>query len=126
MRLLARNQRRVWYCLNQGRTPITDSNGNETGEYEVAYSEPKQLMANVTAASGSAEQEQFGIGIQYDKVLQVSGTTCPIDEHSLLFIDTEPPTGAENPADSADYIVKRVSVSLNHTSIAAARVTGNA
>ena len=125
MRMLARNQRKVWYCLYRGRTPITDSDGNETGEYVISYSDPIEIMANVSAASGSEEMEQFGIGVRYDKVLQIAGTTCPIDEHSLLFMDTSPPDGSDSPSDSADYIVKRVSVSLNSTSIAASRINGN-
>ncbi|MDD6566987.1 MAG: hypothetical protein PUF11_09435 [Parafannyhessea umbonata] len=122
MRLLARNRRKVWYCLYQGRNPILDADGDDTGEVAVTYSEPVALLANVTAASGDAAQEQFGVGIKYDKVLQVAGTSCPIDEHSLLFVDTEPPADFDAANVPADYAVTRVSKSLNSTSIAVSRV----
>lgn len=122
MRLLARNRRKVWYCLYQGRNPILDQDGYDTGETAITYSSPVALMANVTAASGDATQEQFGIGIRYDKVLQVAGTDCPIDEHALLFVDVEPPEEFDPANVTADYAVTRVSKSLNSTSIAVSRV----
>jgi hypothetical protein len=122
MRLLARNRRKVWYCLYQGRKPLLDQDGYDTGETAITYSSPVALMANVTAASGDATQEQFGIGIRYDKVLQVAGTDCPIDEHALLFVDVEPPEEFDPANVTADYAVTRVSKSLNSTSIAVSRV----
>ncbi|RHJ96115.1 hypothetical protein DW090_01590 [Olsenella sp. AM05-17] len=122
MRLLARNRRKVWYCLYQGRNPILDQDGYDTGETAITYSSPVALMANVTAASGDATQEQFGIGIRYDKVLQVAGTDCPVDEHALLFVDVKPPEEFDPANVTADYAVTRVSKSLNSTSIAVSRV----
>lgn len=122
MRLLARNKRPVWYCLYKGVEMVKDSDGNRTGERAVAYQEPVRLMCNVTAASGSAAEEGFGIGVSYDKVIQVDGTTCPIDERTMLYVDSQPP-GDFDPTDATcDYAVTRVSKSLNHTSIAISRV----
>lgn len=122
MRMLERNKRRLWYCLYEGRKPILDEDGFDTGETAISYSEPTELMANVTAASGDATQEQFGVGVTYDKVVQVAGTDCPIDERTVLFVDSEPPDEFDQTSVGGDYVVRRVSRSLNSTSIAIARV----
>lgn len=48
------------------------------------------MRANVSAAAGSAQVEQFGNFAGYDKVILTDDTTCPIDENTVLFIDKEP------------------------------------
>lgn len=122
MRNLLRNQRRVWYCPYSGRTAITDPDGHDTGETAVAYGEPVAAMANVSAASGDATQEMFGIGVSYDKVLQLPGTGWPIDERTVLYVDREPPGEFVATGVEADYAVVRVSTSLNQTSVAVRKV----
>lgn len=113
MRCLSRNKRAFWYALYEGLEPILDANGNETGRSIPKYSEPVKASGNISSAKGSAETEQFGITLQYDKVIIVDNT--PIDENSVLYIDKEP--------DGAyDYIVKKVARSLNSVSIAVRKV----
>lgn len=90
MRCLKRNQRPFWYCLYDSQTEITDEYGNATGEVIVTYAEPVQMNANISPASGYAQAEQFGNLDSYDKVIVTDDMTCPIDEHTVLFIDKEP------------------------------------
>lgn len=122
MRMLRRNMRPFWYCAYQGRSTIIDSDGYDTGEPTVTYAKPVRVMGNVGAASGDSEVEQFGVGVSYDKVIILAGTDWPIDERTLLFLDTEPPSDFDQSNVSADYAVVRVSKSITQTSIAARRL----
>lgn len=77
---------------------------------------------NVSAATGSAQVEQFGNFISYDKVIVTDNLSCPIDENTVLFVDKEPEYDADgNPL--YDYIVRRVAKSLNSISYAISKVT---
>jgi len=122
MKIMDRNKTSFYYLLFSGKTPITDAAGYETGENKVLYESPVAMKANVSAASGSAQVEQFGNFISYDKVIVTDDLACPIDENTVLFIDKEPEfdTGG-NPL--YDYIVKRVAKSLNSVSYAVSKVT---
>lgn len=166
-----RNDRKFWYCLYQGdRVPgdtaeagvalvgetqvgddeenvnyIVDEYGHETGEVIHRYSEAIEMWANISPASGQVQAEQFGNLADYDKVIVTCDMDCPIDEHTILFIDKEPEyteytaNVVEAPEIDAlyasetfetrtyllpkyDYIVKRVARSLNCISIAARKV----
>lgn len=120
MRCLNRNKRTFWYALYEGRKEHTveDEYGNvlSTGEYEVSYSEPVKTEGNVSTASGATATELFGAMEGYDKVIVIDDVECPIDEHSILWVDTNDSDGAH------DYIVKRVARSLNSVAIAISRV----
>lgn len=93
MRLMKRNLKPIWYCLYQGRVPVTDSDGYETGETEISYSDPVELKVNVSPASGQAQDEMFGTLEDYDKVIITDWMGCPIDENSVLFVDMAPEYG---------------------------------
>ena len=116
MRGMVRNKRSFYYALYQGVTDVVDSNGYKTGEKTVSYATPVEVEANISRATGVAFTEQFGTEADYDKVI-VTFDELPIDEHSVLYIDVTPGTGVE-----PDYIVKRVSKSLNSTSYAVKKV----
>ena len=122
MRIMERNKRTFWYCLYDRKEPIIDEDGNETGEEQIVYKAVQSLRANISAASGSSQVEQFGNLAGYDKVIVLDDTSCPIDENTVLFIDKEPEYGEDgNPL--YDYRVKRVAKSLNSVSIAATKVS---
>lgn len=122
MKVMERNKRTFWYCLYDRKEPIIDEDGNETGEEQIVYKPAKSLRANISAASGSSQVEQFGNLAGYDKVIVLDDTSCPIDENTVLFIDKEPEYGEDgNPL--YDYRVKRVAKSLNSVSIAATKVS---
>lgn len=123
MRTLDYNKRTFYYCLFSGKTKIVDADGNFTGEYTSGYSEAVAAKGNISAASGSADMEQFGTDIAYDKVIVLEGTNWAIDEHTVLFVDAEPSYEDElHTLPKYNYTVTRVAKSLNHTTLAIKRV----
>ena len=122
MRLVKRNLKPIWYCLYNGRIPVVDSDGYETGETEVSYSDPVMLKVNISPASGQAQNEMFGTLEDYDKVIITDQMNSPIDENTVLYVDRVPEQIDGVLQNSYDYIVKRVAKSLNHISIAISRV----
>lgn len=121
MRCLLRNKISFCYSLFVDKIPIADEFGNETGEYAIQYGEPVKMTANVSAASGAAQSEQFGTSLQYDKVIVTDDMDCLIDENSVLFVDVEP-SYRDDGSPIYDYIVKRVAKSLNSISYAIRKV----
>lgn len=145
MRCLERNKRQFWYCLLDPTIEhvMIDENGNESGEIIPHYETAVSIRANVSPATGYAQTEMFGNLDSYDKVIVTDDMNCPIDEHTVLFIEKEPEytavtthTVTEGNALYADdeieavsyqvpkydYIVKRVARSLNSISIAVRKV----
>lgn len=122
MKVMERNKRTFWYCLYDRKEPIIDEDGNETGEEQIVYKPAQSLRANISAASGSSQVEQFGNLAGYDKVIVLDDTSCPIDENTVLFIDKEPEYD-EDGKPLYDYMVKRVAKSLNSVSVAATKVS---
>lgn len=110
MRCLSRNKQRVYYALSLGKVPMRDADGNLTGEYELQYDFPCHVMANVSAARGAAEAEQFGITEQYSKTLTMD--ECPFEEDSILWVGKTPRQGTHN------YVVTRIAKSLNSVTVA--------
>lgn len=121
MRLLERNKRTFYYCLYEGRVPIVDELGHETGEYKICYSEPIKMRGVISPASGKSQIEIFGRNENYDNIIIVDDTDCPIDENSILFIDI-PPTYDSDSNPLNDYIVNRIGRSLNSITYAISRV----
>lgn len=122
MRTLERNKITFHYCLYLRKEDVVDSGGYELGEKKVVYDKAVEMSANISAATGQAQVEQFGNFISYDKVIVTDDMSCPIDENTVLFIDKAPEYDKdENPL--YDYIVKRVAKSLNSISIAVSKVT---
>lgn len=122
MRTLERNKTAFHYCLYLRKEDVVDTGGYELGEKQVVYDAPVEMKANISAATGQSQVEQFGNFISYDKVIVTDDMTCPIDENSVLFIDKQPEFDEDdNPL--YDYIVKRVAKSLNSISIAVSKVT---
>lgn len=122
MRVMERNKRTFWYCLYDRKEPIIDEDGNETGEEQIVYKPAQSLRANISAASGSSQVEQFGNLAGYDKVIVLDDSSCLIDENTVLFIDKEPEYDDDG-KPLYDYMVKRVAKSLNSVSIAATKVS---
>lgn len=121
MKCLHRNKTRFYYALFKEKVAIKDEYGNESGEYKVVYESPTEIHANISAATGEAQVEQFGNSVLYDKVIITDDTACPIDEHSVLCIDTPPSYDKEGNL-IYDYIVKKVAKSLNTVSFAVSKV----
>lgn len=121
MKCLERNKSSFFYSLYAGQELLKDEYGNETTESKVIYTEPVKLRANISSAQGVSQVEQFGTSLQYDKVIIIDDPSCPIDEHSVLFVDAEPTQDIDGNW-LFDYIVKKIAVSLNSVSIAISKV----
>lgn len=121
MRCLHRNKRRFYYALFKEKVAIKDEYGNDSGEYRVVYQTPVEMKANISAATGEAQVEQFGNSLLYDKVIITDELDCPVDEHSVLCIDS-PPSYDNDGNLIFDYIVKKVAKSINTISFAVSKV----
>lgn len=123
MRCMIRNQSKFYYALYIDKKATTDEYGNITGEYEVVYSNPIEIKGNVSSAMGEMQSKQFGVGESYDKVIVLDNVNTPIDEYSILWVDTLPTLNANGTTDTPyDYVVKKVARGLNNVSIAISKV----
>lgn len=122
MRCLHRNKRKFYYALFKENFAIRDEYGNDSGEVRVVYEKPVEMCANVSAATGESQVEQFGNSILYDKVIITDELDTPIDENSVLCIDS-PPSYDDEGNLIYDYIVKKVAKSLNTVSFAVSKVS---
>ena len=124
MRQLKQNEQPFWYAQFNSKIPILDSDGYETGDYETGYSAPVSFSANISAGKGTSQEEVFGKELDFTRTICTTDMTCPINEHSLIWIETEPvlkPDGTADP-NSADYTVATLPArSLNSIMIAIKR-----
>ena len=123
MRCMIRNKSKFYYASYIGETAIIDEYGNATGEYAISYSNPIECFGNISAARGEVQSQQFGESESYDKVIVLDDRNAPIDEHSILWVDTLPHLNEDGTTNTPhDYIVKMVGRSLNGVSIAIRKV----
>lgn len=132
MKCMNRNKSTFYYSLYEGKVPITDDYGNQTGEYEILRGKPLKYSGNISAAKGETATRMFGDNESYDKVIVMDNEAPTLDIYSVLWVDTVPlldNTGALVLDESGkvitpyDYIVKKVAKSLNSVSIAISKVT---
>ena len=119
---MMRNKATFYYALYTGQTEIVDEYGNVTGQYSVTYGEPIKMFGNVSAAQGEMQTRQFGESETYDKVIVLEDANTPIDEYSILWVDTLPELVGGITDTPHDYVVKKVARSLNSVSIAISKV----
>lgn len=117
---MARNKTTFFYALYTGQTEIIDEHGNATGQYSVNYGSPTKALGNVSAAQGEMQTRQFGESESYDKVIVLDDVNTPINEYSILWVDTLPSSDGVVPHD---YVVKKVARSLNSVAIAISKVS---
>lgn len=123
MRCLVRNKTKFYYASYIGETEIIDEYGNATGEYKILYGNPTKYLGNISAAQGEMQSRQFGESESYDKVIVLNDRNAPIDEHSILWVDTLPHLNEDGTTDTPhDYVVTRKAVSLNCVSLAIRKV----
>ena len=126
MRCLLRNMRTFYYAGYLEKSERVDEYGNKTGEYEIIYTNPKKCKGNVSAAQGEMQSRQFGDSESYDKVIVLDDVNIPINEYSILWVDTLPIVTEDGKTDTPyDYIVKEVARSMNSVSIAIKKVDVN-
>lgn len=125
MRTLRRNQQKFYYALYEGKVLLVDSYGYKTGETVNSYGKPVLCRANISPASGETVAQQFGGDESYDKVI-VTELDLPIDEYSLLWVDTMPTLNDDGTTDTPhDYVVRKVAKSLNSVSYGITKVKVN-
>lgn len=132
MKCMDRNKTTFYYSLYEGKEPVVDEYGNETGEHNVIHGNPQMFKANISAAKGETTTRQFGESESYDKVIVMGNDAPPIDEYSVLWVDTVPTVDEDGVLVTNengeiltphDYIVKKVAKSLNSVSIAISKVS---
>ena len=118
MRVLNRNKQKIYYKTYVGKTKILDEDGYYTGESEITYSDLIEAKMNVSASRGVASEEMFGVSLNYSKLLVTDDINCPMDEHSILWID--------KPTDQPyNYVVVRKAKSLNSITYAVLEVNAD-
>lgn len=123
MRLCTRNLKRIYFATYQGKVEIKDSDGNDTGRSTPSYSNPEELIASVSAARGTADTEQFGVNLDYEKVVITDNLTLPISETSVLWVDSLPNIKPDGSTETPfDYEVVKVAESVNYVSYAIKKV----
>lgn len=115
MRNLSRNKTSIYYALYDSKSEVQDEDGLYTGDIAPSYTTPTEIKASVSAARGTSDIDLFGVNISYTKTVIVDDMSCPIDEHSILWIGI----GTDEPHN---YEVVQVAKSLNHISYAVQEV----
>lgn len=109
MRTLVRNKQVIQVRNLVSKTEIFDEYGNATGQYQLIFSDPMEISANVSEAIGAAEARMFGITDGYDKVIVLEDLNG-ISETSEIWHEGD------------KHMVVRISKSLNSVSIAVRKV----
>lgn len=118
-----RNQSTFYYALYQSKTEITDSNNHKTGRYQISYANPVKMEASISAARGTADVEQFGISLDYEKTIITGDMTCPLSESSILWIDKVPVIDEQGATTTPnDYKIVKVAKSINYIAYAIKKV----
>ena len=139
-RMCFRNKQTFWYALYDGTVEGYDECGNQNST-SAAYGKPVKASANISPAKGNVLSREFGDDDSYDKQIVTGDRDIPIDEYSVLWIDTVPELDENGAlkvnADGEivtpwDYIVRKVGRGLPNfgsTVIAVSKVSvtsGNA
>lgn len=123
MRCMVRNKQKFYYASYIKTNELIDEYGNKTGEYEVSYSNPIETKGNISGAQGEVQIRQFGESESYDKVIVLDNIDTPIDEYAILWVDSLPLLNDDGTTNTPhDYIVKKVSRTINSVSIAISKV----
>lgn len=115
MRGLERNKTGFFYALYESETDAVNTDGKKTGSKVKTYSDPVFMKAHISSASGVARSEAFGKDLNYSHVIYVSGTDCPINEESILWIYKGLVSSSDISDMKSNYAVVGVYQSLNET-----------
>lgn len=88
MRMCHRNIQHFWYAPYD--STVEDEYGNHVSSY-ATYGAVVETYGNISAARGEVAARQFGDIENYDKVIVVDDRDTPIDEYTVLWIDTDAP-----------------------------------
>lgn len=111
MKVLKRNKKTTYYSLYLGDVEVT-KDGMRTGRFEPVRSEPIEFKVNVSATQGHAYVRPFGLWGDFSAIMVTDDMETPFDLNTVFWVDKDPTTEPYN------FIVVRVSRSLNSTTIA--------
>lgn len=123
MRNLAKNKKTMFVLNYVGEADLI-VDGHRTGTKRVLYTNEKEFKGNVSGATGSTYVDNFGISIDYDKIILISVklfNELGLNENSVLFIDKKPDYDSNN-NPLYDYKVVRIKDSLNEVAILVQKV----
>jgi len=124
MRTLDRNKKTFYYSLSNGSAEITED-GLKTGRYETTYAPFKRFKGNISPEKGNIVSKQYGLSCSYGRTIVTDDMNCPIQINSLLWIGVVPQIDNTVPMRTKtphNYIVERISKSLNQITIQVKRV----
>lgn len=122
MKTLLRNKQTFWYANLLSQQPAYDEYGNETSELVTTYGAPVEFRANISAARGNAELDEFGVNSNYSKTIVTEELNIQIDKSTILWIGIEPDENGESGEVKHNYAVVAVAKSLNSVTIAVTEV----
>ena len=121
-RIAFRNKQPFWYALCSGVAETTDEYGNHVDTHPT-YGKPVLVHGNVSPATGNTITREFGNDVLYDKVIIIGDRDTPIDENTVLWVESEPDLDANGAlkvnasgdyASPWDYIVRKVGRGLTY------------
>ena len=135
MRSLKKNQQKLYFSTYNSTITIYERDENGEIVYDeidgekypriiaerAGYNKPVFFNANVSAGKGTAQEEVFGKDIDFTRTISTTDLTLPIDELSLVWIESEPMYLEDGTVDpnSADYkVAAKPARSLNQLMIA--------
>lgn len=83
MRTLKRNETDFVYKGYVSKTEVLN-NGKHTGKFTITYADPVTYTGNISAPSGQAQQELFGMETRYSHVLLMDDPNVDIRENGLI------------------------------------------
>lgn len=109
MMALRENKTAMKYALYLGEKPIydyyTDEDGNkyitgDTGEYEITYSTPVSMSANMSMSGGDAEAREYGLSVdQYQAVLVYQKGAYPLEVGAPIWVNSQVRYKENSPAE---------------------------
>lgn len=133
MMMLESNKQKMYYSLQTEEIPVyeTDDDGNiiyidvdgesipvSTGDTELGYSEPVEMLANISFGTTETTTQEFGVDVSdYDAIVVYGKGKYPLTETALIWFESEPRYKDYSETiidgDSADYKVVSVRNTLN-------------
>lgn len=133
MMMLESNKQKMYYSLQTEEIPVyeTDDDGNiiyidvdgeripvSTGDTELGYSEPVEMLANISFGTTETTTREFGVDVSdYDAIVVYGKGKYPLTETALILFESEPKYKDYSQTiidgDSADYKVVSVRNTLN-------------
>lgn len=133
MMMLESNKQKMYYSLQTEEIPVyeTDDDGNiiyidvdgesipvSTGDTELGYSEPVEMLANISFGTTETTTQEFGVDVSdYDAIVVYGKGEYPLTETALIWFESEPRYKDYSETiidgDSADYKAVSVRNTLN-------------